>query len=94
MTGTERNRLIVFGLISLALAIYYAFSESFFGLSLWGDTAFISLVLFPAVFALVLLALPLRERRGLILLALACGALSVALDVSVGTGRTWHEAGH
>jgi hypothetical protein len=78
---TERTRLILFGAVSAALAVYYAFSESFFGLSLWGDTAFISLVLFPAVFALVLLALPLREQRALILFALGCGVLSVILEV-------------
>ena len=76
----ERTRLALFGAVSAALAIYYAFSESFFGLSLWGDTAFIALVLFPAVFALVLLALPLRERRGIALLAVACGLLSVLLE--------------
>jgi hypothetical protein len=78
----ERTRFVLFGAVSAALALYYAFSESLFGLTLWGDTAFIALVLFPAVFALVLLALPLRERRGLALLALACGVLSAALDAA------------
>ena len=75
-----QNRLIVFGAVCVVLAVYYSVSESLFGLSLWGDTAFIALVLFPAVFSLVLLALPLRERRGLALFAVGCGLLSVALE--------------
>jgi hypothetical protein len=47
-----------------AVAAYYAWSESLWDASLWWDVAFISLVLIPAVFGLVYLALPLRRRRG------------------------------
>jgi hypothetical protein len=76
-----QNRLVVFALVSALLAVYYAVSERLLDLSLWGDTAFIALVLFPAVFALVLLALPLRERRGLAYAALGAGLLTVVLEV-------------
>ena len=66
--------------LMLGLAAYYAFSESFRELSLWGDTAFIALVLMPAVFALVYIALPLRLVRGLVLLALILGAFAAVLE--------------
>jgi hypothetical protein len=75
-----QNRLVAFGAVAAVLALYYAVSESLFGLSLWGDTAFLALVLFPAVFALVLLALPLREQRGLAIAAVGCGVLSAVLQ--------------
>jgi hypothetical protein len=69
-------------LIVAALAGYYAFSESFRDLSLWGDTAFIALVLMPAVFSLVLFALPLRRARGVALVAAAFGVLAVILEAA------------
>ncbi len=71
---------MLFAGLSVALALYYVFSESLFGLSLWGDTAFLAFVLFPAVFALLLLALPLRKRRGLAVLAVSLGVLSAVLQ--------------
>ena len=43
------------------LAVYYGFSESLFDLGLWGDVAFIGLVLIPAFFSLTWLALPLQR---------------------------------
>ncbi len=43
------------------LAVYYGFSESFFDLGLWGDVAFVGLVLIPAFFLLTWLALPLQQ---------------------------------
>ncbi len=69
-------------LIVAALAVYYAFSDSFRNLSLWGDTAFIALVLMPAVFALVYFALPLRRKHGVALVAVAFGVLAVILEVA------------
>ena len=41
------------------LAVYYGVSESLFDLGLWGDVAFVGLVLIPAFFLLTWLALPL-----------------------------------
>lgn len=40
-----------------ALAVYYGVSESLFDLGLWGDVAFVGLVLMPAFFSLTWLAL-------------------------------------
>jgi predicted phosphodiesterase len=42
-----------------ALAVYYAVSESLFDLPVWGDVAFVGLVLMPAFFSVTWLALPL-----------------------------------
>jgi hypothetical protein len=44
------------------LSVYYAVSESLFDLSVWGDVAFIGLVLMPAFFSLTWLALPFWQR--------------------------------
>jgi hypothetical protein len=43
------------------LAVYYGVSESLFDLGLWGDVAFVGLVLIPAFFLLTWLTLPLRR---------------------------------
>jgi hypothetical protein len=75
-------RLAVFGGFVVVLALYYAFSSSLGELSLWGDTAFIALLLMPAVFALVYFALPLRQARGLALLAVALGVLAATLQAA------------
>ena len=45
-----------------ALAVYYAVSESLFNLGLWGDVAFVGLVLMPAFFSLTWLAVPFWQR--------------------------------
>jgi hypothetical protein len=75
-------RLLVLAAVGAGLAAYYAFAGSFGRLSLWGDTAFIALVLMPAVFALVYFALPLRQARGLALLAIALGVLAAVLQAA------------
>ena len=41
-----------------ALAVYYGVSESLFDLPVWGDVAFVGLVLMPAFFSVTWLALP------------------------------------
>ena len=45
-----------------ALSVYYAVSESLFDLGLWGDVAFVGLVLMPAFFSLTWLAVPFWQR--------------------------------
>jgi hypothetical protein len=75
-------RLGVAAAIGIALAAYYAFSDQLGELSLWGDTAFIALVLMPAVFALVYLALPFRRAHGLALLAVAFAVLAAILQAA------------
>jgi predicted phosphodiesterase len=42
-----------------ALAVYYGVSESLFALPVWGDVAFVGLVLMPAFFSVTWLGLPL-----------------------------------
>jgi hypothetical protein len=61
------------------LAVYYAVVESLPELPTWWDVAALALLLIPAVFALVYLVLPLWRAQGLLLLALALGALAVVL---------------
>ncbi|MDH4178793.1 MAG: hypothetical protein OEV72_14585 [Thermoleophilia bacterium] len=46
------------------------------------DVALVSLVLMPATFAVVLLALPLAHARGLLPVAIAFGAAAAALDAA------------
>jgi hypothetical protein len=65
-----------------ALGVYYGISEELPELSQWGNVAFLGLVLMPATFLLVWLALPLRQegsaRIGLAALVLV--AVTVALE--------------
>jgi hypothetical protein len=75
-------RLAILAGLAVTLALYYAFSDSLGELSLWADTAFIALVLMPAVFALVYFALPLRHARGIALLAVALGLLAAILQAA------------
>ncbi len=63
------------GAIAAALAVvvgsYYAWSDSLWNASTWWDVAWVSLVLVPAVFGFVYLALPLRTRREILPIGLA-----------------------
>jgi hypothetical protein len=70
----SRRRAGAFCGLLVALFLYYVFAPDGPNLPVWPDVAFFSFVLLPAVFALVLLALPLREARGLPLLVLAFAA--------------------
>ena len=68
-----------------ALAVYYATSESWFDLGLWGDVAFVGLLLIPALFSLTWLALPLFEAASQWLLAgavLGLVVLTVVLELA------------
>jgi hypothetical protein len=69
--------------LGAALGLYYAFHDRLWDATLWWDIAFFALVLIPACFALVWLALPLRLARGLLPVGLAIAVLSWA----------FHEAG-
>ena len=53
----------MFGLLAAVIGCYYAWSGSLWSASLWWDVAFTALVLVPAVFGLVYLALPLLGWR-------------------------------
>jgi hypothetical protein len=78
-------RALAFGVLAVALGLYYGFHTSLPNTSTWGDVAFLSLVLIPAVLALVYLALPLRVARELELIAVAIAFAILAVIL--------HEAG-
>ena len=66
----------VLGVLTL-LAVYYGVSESFPDFGLWGDVAFVGLVLIPAFFSLTWLALPLWQAAPTVALGGAVVALVV-----------------
>jgi hypothetical protein len=69
-------------LLLVALVAYYETHEHWWQAGLWWDVAWIACVLMPAVFALVLLALPLRTWRGLLAVGVAFVVLAVVLEVA------------
>ena len=73
---------VALGGLAVGLAAYYAFHRSLPELTTWADVAVLALVLMPAIFALVWLALPLRRARGLVLLAAAFGVLAAILHAA------------
>jgi hypothetical protein len=82
----DSHRLRMGALLPLAvvLGVYYGIVEHIEPIPTWWAIALLSLLVIPAVFALVLIALPLRQARDLqlFLLALACGVLAVVFEVS------------
>ena len=77
--GSRAGALVV---LVAALAAYYAAAESLPALSTWWDVAALSLLLIPALFALVYLVLPLWNANGLLFLAVALAGLSVILTAA------------
>jgi hypothetical protein len=61
------------------LAVWYGVADRFDGVSLWRAVALIALVLIPATFALVALALPLWDAKGLLPVGIAFALLAFAL---------------
>lgn len=76
------RRAAAFAALGVGLGVYYAAHESLDDLSLWGDVAFLALVLMPAVFALVWLSLPYRQSRGLALLAIAFLVATIVFEAT------------
>ena len=72
-------RAIAFGVLLVALGLYYRFHESLPNTSTWGDVAFLSFVLMPGVLALVYLVLSLQAARELQLLLVAVAFAVLAL---------------
>jgi hypothetical protein len=68
--------------LAVALGAYYATYTVLWHASLWWDVAWLALVLIPAVFALVWLALPLWNARGLLPVGLAVALLAVVCDLA------------
>jgi hypothetical protein len=63
------------------LVTYYELAPHLWDAGTWWDVAWIACVLLPAVFGLVLLALPLREARWLFPAGLALAVLAAVLTV-------------
>ena len=72
------RHVLAFAAVAALVGAYYAWPDVLPDLPLWWDVAFLALVLIPAVFLLVYIALPLRRARGLLPLGLAFGALTWA----------------
>jgi hypothetical protein len=64
------------------LLLYYALSLHLWHAGTWWDIAWIACVLMPAVFGLVLLALPLREARWLLPAGIAFAGIAVVLTIT------------
>jgi hypothetical protein len=69
-------------LVLALLVLYDETSQHLWQAGVWWDVAWIALVLIPATFSLVLIALPLREARGLLPTGLAFGILAAVLTVA------------
>jgi hypothetical protein len=70
------------GLLAALLVVYYETSTHLWHAGVWWDVVWLVFVLIPAVFALVLLLLPLRDARGLLPLGLAFAAVAAVLTVA------------
>jgi hypothetical protein len=79
-----RRRVAAFVALAVGLGLYYRFHASLPDTSTWGDVAFLSLVLMPAVLLLVYLVLPVREapELQLLLVAVAFALLALLLHVA------------
>ena len=66
-------RAAAFAGLAAVVGVYYGVHQWLWGMSLWGDLAFLGIVLIPAVFGLVYLALPLWRLPAPKLLVLAAG---------------------
>jgi hypothetical protein len=77
---TRRRRAALSLVLALAVGCYYAWSSSLWNASTWWDVAWISLVLVPAVFGFVYLALPIRRWRGTLPAGLALALVTWGLE--------------
>jgi hypothetical protein len=74
--------VVGFAALLAALVVYYEVAPDLWRAGTWWDVAWTDLVLIPAVFGLVLLALPLQRSRGLLPVGLAFGLLAAVLTVA------------
>ncbi|MGE5689893.1 MAG: hypothetical protein ACM33B_04995 [Pseudomonadota bacterium] len=75
----RQPRVVAGGAILTALLVYYRVVDELPAIPTWADVLFTAFVLVPAVFALVLLALPLYDARGILPVAVALAALAFVL---------------
>lgn len=74
------RRVAAFVALAALLVAYYLLVGHLWHASLWWDIAWLDVVLIPAVFGLVYLALPLWRARGTGVLAVACGAVAAVCE--------------
>ncbi len=73
---------LAFWAIAAALGAYHALASRLPDASTWGDVAIVGLLVIPATFALVGLALPLRGSRALPWAALGLAGLAAILELA------------
>ncbi len=73
----SRQRWAALAGLTAALALYTAGADRLWESGLWPDLLFLTLVLFPATFALIWLLLPLRDHRAMLPAGLVLAALAV-----------------
>jgi Na+/H+-dicarboxylate symporter len=78
----RERRASAFALLAVSLGAYYAFGDELADVSTRWELAFLALVLMPAVFALVWLALPFRRNGRLFVAALGFVALAVIFELA------------
>jgi hypothetical protein len=74
--------VVGFAALLAALVLYYEVAPDLWRAGTWWDVAWLVLVLLPAVFGLVLLALPLYRARGLLPVGLSFVVLAVVLTIA------------
>lgn len=79
---TARRREALFVAILAGLTLYFVVAPALPDQPLWADALLTGAVLIPLVFALPLLALPLRHRRGLAAVGVAFAALVLACELA------------
>jgi hypothetical protein len=79
---TARRRETLAAAILGGLALYFLVVDSLPDQPLWADVLLTAVVLIPATFALPMLALPLRHRRGLAAVGVALAILVVACELA------------
>jgi hypothetical protein len=77
---TPAGQTAIFAGLAAAVGGYYAWSDSLWNASTWWDVAWVSLVLVPAVFGFVYLALPLRGRHAALPVALVLVLVTWGLE--------------
>jgi hypothetical protein len=80
--GSRTRRACALAYVGAWLALYYTTSEWLWDASTSWDVAFLALVLIPAVFALVLLAVPDWNAAGVLPVGLALVVLAVLLQLA------------
>jgi hypothetical protein len=81
-SSVQRRREALSAAILAALVAYFLVVDALPNAPLWADVLLTAAVLIPAVFALPLLALPLRHARGLGAVGLALAVLVLACELA------------